>query len=159
MRRFEREVTDPVLINEMLKLMDTAYIGVNDADGIPYVVPLSFGYEMTDALLKVYIHTTKAGKKIDLFRRDPRVCVTFSEFNDFPDNKYKGHYHDYRSVIAKGTMKLLDYNDDPAEWEKGYNLLYTCIFSDLLELRRFCCRSHQIICSYIIFRSIESKIK
>ena len=126
MRRFEREVTDPVLINEMLKLMDTAYIGVNDADGIPYVVPLSFGYEMTDALLKVYIHTTKAGKKIDLFSRDPRVCVTFSEFNDFPDNKYKGHYHDYRSVIAKGTIKLLDYNDDPAEWEKGYNLLYTC---------------------------------
>ena len=51
MRRFEREVTDPVLINEMLKLMDTAYIGVNDADGIPYVVPLSFGYEMTDTEL------------------------------------------------------------------------------------------------------------
>ena len=61
MRRFEREVTDPVLIHEMLKLMDTAYIGINDEDGFPYVVPLSFGYEMTETELKIYIHTTKAG--------------------------------------------------------------------------------------------------
>ncbi len=126
MLRFEREVIEPVLINEMLKMMDTAYIGVNDEDGIPYVVPMSFGYEMTGTQLKIYFHTTKAGKKNALFRRDPGVCVTFSEFNDFPDKKYKGHYHDYRSVIAKGTVKLLDYKDDPAEWEKGYNLLYTC---------------------------------
>ena len=68
----------------------------------------------------------KVGKKVELLKKDPRVCIEFSIFNDFPDKKYKGHYHDYRSVIAKGKMKMLDYKDDPETWEKGYNLLYTC---------------------------------
>ena len=126
MRRFEREVVDYELIKAMLKEMNIANIGMNDEDGFPYVVPLSFGFEMTDTHLNIYTHFMKVGKKVDLLKKDPRVCVEFSIFNDFPDKKYKGHYHDYRSVIAKGKMKMLDYKDDPETWEKGYNLLYTC---------------------------------
>ena len=52
----------------------------------------------------------KRGLKVDLIKKNPKVCLEFSAFNDFPDHKYKGHYHDYRSVIAKGTMKLIDGN-------------------------------------------------
>ena len=117
MRRFEREVVDYELIKAMLKEMNIANIGMNDEDGFPYVVPLSFGFEMTDTHLNIY-----------------RVCVEFSIFNDFPDKKYKGHYHDYRSVIAKGKMKMLDYKDDPETWEKGYNLLYTCNHREIKPL-------------------------
>lgn len=126
MRRFEREVVDYKLIEAMLKEMTIVNVGMNDEDGFPYVVPLSFGFEMTDTHLNVYTHFMKVGKMVSLLKKDPRVCVEFSIFNDFPDKKYKGHYHDYRSVIAKGKMKILDYKDDPETWEKGYNLLYTC---------------------------------
>ena len=56
MRRYEREVDDPILINEMLKLFDIVGLGLNDEDGIPYVVPLNFGYEMDEENLYVYIH-------------------------------------------------------------------------------------------------------
>ena len=97
MLRFEREVYQPHLIKAMLDEMMIVNVGINDEDGVPYVVPLSFGFEMTDENL-----------------------------NDFPDRKYKGHVHDFRSVIAKGTIRLLNYDDDPVLWEKGYNLLYTC---------------------------------
>ena len=126
MLRFEREVYQPHLIKAMLDEMMIVNVGINDEDGVPYVVPLSFGFEMTDENLIVYTHFMKAGKKVSLFKRDPRVCLEFSLFNDFPDRKYKGHVHDFRSVIAKGTIRLLNYDDDPVLWEKGYNLLYTC---------------------------------
>ena len=53
----------------------------------------------------------KRGLKVDLIKKNPKVCLEFSAFNDFPDHKYKGHYHDYRSVIAKETMKLIDGNE------------------------------------------------
>ena len=134
MRRFEREVVDHKLIEAMLKEMNIANIGMNDEDGYPYVVPTNFGFEMTDTHLNIYTHFMKVGKKVDLLKKDPRVCVEFSIFNDFPDKKYKGHYHDYRSVIAKGKMKMLDYKDDPETWEKGHNFLYTCNHREIKPL-------------------------
>ena len=63
MRRFEREVVDYELIKAMLKEMNIANIGMNDEDGFPYVVPLSFGFEMTDTHLNIYTHFMKVGNK------------------------------------------------------------------------------------------------
>ena len=54
----------------------------------------------------------KIGLKVDLIKKNLKVCLEFSAFNDFPDHKYKGHYYYYRSIIAKGTMKLIDGNKD-----------------------------------------------
>ena len=51
MRRFEREVVDYKLIEAMLQEMNIINVGMNDEDGFPYVVPMSFGFEMTDAHL------------------------------------------------------------------------------------------------------------
>ena len=123
---FAREVVDPVLIAEILKMMDTVHVGMNDEDGFPYVVPLNFGFEMDESQLRIYIHSPRPGKKCELFRRDPRVCCTFSAFNDFPDRKWKGFRHDFRSVIAKGTIRLVTRDEDPEAWMRGYELMYTC---------------------------------
>ena len=134
MIHFEREVVDYKLMNEMLKMFDTVHIAMNDNDGYPYVLPISYGYELTDTELTVFIHFMKKGKKVELFKNNPKVALAFSDFNDFPDRKYKGHYHDYRSVLAKGIITLLEYKDDPELWEKGYNLLYTCNNRDIKPL-------------------------
>ena len=66
---------------------------------------MSFGFEMTDIHLNVYTHFMKIGKKVELLKKDSRVCVEFSIFNDFPDKKYEGHGHDYRCVITKGKIR------------------------------------------------------
>lgn len=126
MIHFEREVTNPILIDEMLKIFHHVNVGINDDDGFPYVVPLNYGYEIKNSKLYVYTHFMKRGYKLDLLRKDPKVCLEFSAFHDFPDCKYKGHYHDYRSVIAKGIMTLIDGNDDYETFKRGYDLLYTC---------------------------------
>lgn len=134
MRRFEREVTDQILIEEMLKYFDVVHLGLNDEDGFPYVVPLNYGYEIKDDKLYVYIHCAKKGHKVNLIQKDPRVCLTFSMFHDFPDRKYKNHYHDYRSVIAKGKIMLIDANQNYELFQKGYNLLYTCNQREIVPL-------------------------
>lgn len=126
MIHFEREVTELELICAMLDEMQILTLAMNDEDGIPYALPISFGYEVKDDKLLVYTHFMKRGKKVDLLKKDSHVGLSFSMFNDFPDRKYKGHYHDYRSVMAKGTMEMVDYKDNPELWERGYNLLYTC---------------------------------
>lgn len=126
MIHFEREVVRTDLIEAILKEIHIANVGMMDEDGYPYIVPMNFGFEINEEKLFIFVHMMKVGKKINLLKNHPQVCVAFNIFNDFPDKKYKGHYHDYRSVIAKGDMKLLEYKDDPEYWEKGYNLLYTC---------------------------------
>lgn len=135
MLRFEREVLDTHLINEMLKHFNYVCVGINDEDGYPYVVPLNFGYEIKDEKLFIYTHMAKRGKKLELLRKNPKVCATFSMFNDFPDKKYKGHYHDYRSVITKGYMRLIDGNDDYETFNHGYELLYTCNNREIKPLK------------------------
>ncbi|MFR7591108.1 MAG: pyridoxamine 5'-phosphate oxidase family protein [Longibaculum sp.] len=134
MIHFEREVIDPKLINEMLKYFDHVHLGIHDDDGYPYVVPLNFGYEIKNDKLYVYTHFMKRGHKLDLIRKNPRVCLQFSLFHDFPDCPYKGHRHDYRSVIAKGVIRIIDANEDYETYQKGYNLLYTCNHREIVPL-------------------------
>ena len=135
MIHFEREVTEPEIIDEMLKMFDHVVVSMHDTDGYPYAVPLNYGYEIRDGKLYVYMHFMKRGHKLDLFRNDPHVCMTFCAFNDFPDRPYKGHRHDYRSVIAKGEMHIIDATVDYDTFERGYNLLYTCNNREIKPLR------------------------
>ena len=126
MLHFEREVTEPELIEEMLRQFKYVNLGLQDTDGYPYVVPVNFGFEIKDSKLYVYIHFMKKGHKLDLMRNNPKVCLEFSMFNDFPDRPYKRHFHDYRSVIAKGYIHIIDAKEDYETFQRGYNLLYTC---------------------------------
>ena len=56
-------------------------------------------------------------------------------FQDFPDRPYKGHRHDYRSVIAKGDIRVIDAKEDYETFERGYNLLYTCNNREIKPLK------------------------
>lgn len=106
MRQRRREVTDPAIICAMLDQMEILYLGMND-DGAPYVVPLNFGYTFDDALT-FYFHCAKAGHKLDCLARDPNVCVTAARFISYAQGSVRGHMHDYRSVIARGTAQQID---------------------------------------------------
>jgi len=112
MRLKAREVTDVDLIEEMLGIFDTCHVGMIDDDGYPYVVPMNFGYEKTDTSFIFYFHFAKQGHKVDCFKANPKVCLTMSAFQDFPNDITNGHKHDYRSVIAKGEMKLYEQEDE-----------------------------------------------
>jgi len=85
----------PAEIDAFLHRQRIARIGCN-AGGETYVVPVIYAYDDS----AMYVVTTE-GKKIDLMRANPSVCVEVDEY----DADGKGSW---RSVIAQGTYEELE---------------------------------------------------
>lgn len=121
MRRTDREVTN---LNEILQIVDKAKIlrlGLFD-DESPYVVPLHYGYAYRDGRLVFYMHAAKEGRKLDLIRKNPNVCVELDcdvapiSGGDVPC-KYGSTF---ASVIGRGRAEILE---DAEEKITGLKLL------------------------------------
>lgn len=104
MRRFENQVHDREMIKAILDNILIVNLGINDGD-YPYVVPLTFGYEITEEQLLIYLHCAREGHKVDLWRKNPKVSLTFSTHTNHPNNLYKGAMHDFRSIMANGRIR------------------------------------------------------
>ncbi len=72
MRRRDREVTDFEKIREIIEGCDTIRIGLADG-AYPYIVPLSFGYEIDGGQIVFYVHGARVGRKAELMQKN-RVC-------------------------------------------------------------------------------------
>ena len=118
MRKADREITRFEEIAEVLSRCDTIRIGISDTMA-PYIVPLSFGYEVLDGKIAVYFHGAKGGRKAELLRSLPRVCMEADICHGFVDNGRGGYTCDYESVIGYGAVELLD----GAEADNGIRLL------------------------------------
>ena len=118
MRKAGREIKDFDEIVDVISRCDTIRLGINDA-GVPYIVPVSFGYEVLSGKIAVYFHGAKAGRKVELLKSSPRVCVEADLCHGFPANGRGGYTCDYESVIGNGFVELLD----GEEAEKGIRLL------------------------------------
>lgn len=107
MRRSDREVTDVAEIIDILNRSDTIRLGLHD-EPYPYVVPLSFGFEMTDGKIVLYFHGAKEGLKHELIAQNPRVCVETDIFHrcaEVPPNNLTA---EYESFIGFGTAERAD---------------------------------------------------
>lgn len=114
MRRKERQISEFNDIVDVLSRCDTVRIGINDER--PYILPVSFGYEVVDHSVVIYFHGAKEGRKIDLLNNDPVVFVEADICHGFKDT---GHSVtcEYESVMARGRVTLAK---DP---KKGMDLL------------------------------------
>jgi len=72
--RREREVTDFEEIKKILDRCKIVHVGLSD-DGLPYVVPMNYGYEIEDGQIVIYIHGALKGYKLDVLRKNPRCCL------------------------------------------------------------------------------------
>lgn len=111
MVRYDRYVYDHDVIAAILELCDVVHVGFQDKDNA-YVVPMNYGYEVTKDKLLIYVHSSKEGYKQKLIARNPRVCLSFAAWINYPDRPYKGQYHDFRSVMAFGILRKLDLASD-----------------------------------------------
>lgn len=106
-------------IEEIIAKCDVCYVGMTDTDLMPYVVPFNFGYK--DGC--IYLHSAQEGKKIDILRSNPQVCIAFST-----DHVLAWQHEDvacsylmkYRSVQVFGRVEFItDYDEKIA----GMNLV------------------------------------
>ncbi|MBQ8589176.1 MAG: TerD family protein [Firmicutes bacterium] len=107
MRRFENQIRDHEIIGEMLKEIPNVNVGMVDGD-YPYVVPMVFGYEITEDKLLVFLHSAKEGHKVNLWAKNPKVTLLFTKFMNHMKNEHRGFLHDYRSVMANGLIRRID---------------------------------------------------
>lgn len=74
MRRSERAVENITEIYDILRRCTTITLGMNGGE-CPYVIPMTFGCELLDGQIVVYIHSAGDGRKWEILSRDPKVCV------------------------------------------------------------------------------------
>jgi nitroimidazol reductase NimA-like FMN-containing flavoprotein (pyridoxamine 5'-phosphate oxidase superfamily) len=118
MRKAEREIRDFEEIVRLVERCDTIRLGLLD-DGAPYIVPLSFGYEVADGKITLYFHGAAEGRKVGLIARNKRVCVEGDLCHGFVDNGRGGITCDYESFIGYGDCVSVS----GEEAEKGIALL------------------------------------
>ena len=106
--RRELEVTDR---NEIVRILDTCkivHVAMVD-DGMPYLVPLNYGYTFEEDQLVLYMHGSLKGRKIDVMRKNPNVFFEMNcEVTPF-DGKVACQYGtSYSSIMGAGTVEILD---------------------------------------------------
>jgi len=118
MRRKNREVTDKKDILDILRQCDTVRIGLTGIDG-PYVVPVSFGLDLSGEKPVVYFHCARKGMKVDMLDVDGRVCVEGDIFLGYEVEAH-GITTRYESVIGFGKCKVVE---DDKEILEGLRLI------------------------------------
>jgi nitroimidazol reductase NimA-like FMN-containing flavoprotein (pyridoxamine 5'-phosphate oxidase superfamily) len=104
MRRSEREIKDKTVIDTIIRQCLVCRLGLSDGEE-PYIVPLCFGYDGQ----ALYFHSASNGRKIDILRKNSRVCFEF----DIPEGMREAEQGcrwgiKYRSVIGFGTAEIVD---------------------------------------------------
>lgn len=61
------------LIEEIISKNTYCNVAMIDEEGLPYVVPMNFGYK--DEV--VYLHSAQEGSHIKALNKNPNVCITF----------------------------------------------------------------------------------
>lgn len=111
MRKANREINNFKQIIDIIANTNTIRIGINDTP-YPYVVPVSFGYEIKENKLIFYFHGANVGKKVELLQTNPLVCVEGDIFHRYMDT-IKSVTCLYESFIGYGKCSKLT-NEDHA---------------------------------------------
>ena len=127
MRRKDKEVIDPQKIEAIIESASILRIALFD-DFYPYVVPVNFGYHEG----RLYFHSASEGKKIDLIRRNNRVCFeTESEWRLIRGDVPCKWSMSYASVIGFGRACFIE---DPEEKMKGLAVIFRHYSDDPFEI-------------------------
>ncbi len=95
-------------IEKVLEEMKYGFLGLSN-DGKPYVIPMSYAYQQN----KIYLHAALKGLKLEYIKNNPPVCFTVAELQQLIPNHAPCEFAmRYRSVMARGTAKLVENADE-----------------------------------------------
>ena len=107
MRRNDKEVVDQNVINAILNNSVICRIALFD-DEFPYIIPMNYGYRDNS----LYFHCAQEGKKIDLIRKNNKVCFEIEQSHEILKDEISCKWTTkYRSIIGLGHMEIIsDYH-------------------------------------------------
>lgn len=124
MRRKDREVLDSAKIIDILRRSNTIRVGMYGGE-YPYIVPVSFGMEITDGNPVIYFHCAKQGLKTELLAKNANICVEADTFWGVQKTDH-GITTRYESIIGFGKCEEVE---SQVEITRGLTLLlnhYRC---------------------------------
>ena len=110
----KRDLTFKPELESIIGKCDVCNLAMVDEKGMPYVLPMNFGYEDD----YVYFHSSRTGKKIDILKNNHNVCIAFSS-----DHQLRWVNEEvacswgmkYRSVLVYGKVEFIDDFDQKEE--------------------------------------------
>lgn len=118
MRRKEKQIQNLKVLDELLRSAPVCRIGLaplvfevrdghprDPRSGYPFVVPVHFVHTAG----RIYIHSARQGRKIEMLRANPRVCVEIDEFLGLKSaDKACSYGTRFRSLIAFGSARIVE---------------------------------------------------
>lgn len=103
MRRTDKEIQAIAAIEDMIARACICHVGFSDGEN-PYALPLCFGYEHKT----FFFHSAAEGRKIDILRHNPRVCISVvSDYDILPNPKVCSWSARYESIIGFGEVRFI----------------------------------------------------
>jgi nitroimidazol reductase NimA-like FMN-containing flavoprotein (pyridoxamine 5'-phosphate oxidase superfamily) len=116
MRKKEREIKDKAVLEELLMRSRVCRLGLFDGQW-PYVVPVNMGY----AAGRIYFHSSRKGRKMEILRDHPRVCFELDSDVEIVTGERPCDYTtNYKSVIGFGTAVFVE---EEAEKIEGMRII------------------------------------
>ena len=116
MRKARQEITDRNILEEILRSQIICRLALMDGD-LPYIIPFNYGYSHG----ALYIHSAPEGKKIDLLRKDKRVCFEVEDTMEITKGDQACDWSTrYRSLVGYGTIEILS---DAKSKQEGLKVL------------------------------------
>jgi nitroimidazol reductase NimA-like FMN-containing flavoprotein (pyridoxamine 5'-phosphate oxidase superfamily) len=109
MRRDDKQIINRTKIDEIIEKSAVCRLAFAK-DNIPYIVPISFGYDGNS----IFIHTARTGKKIDFIKHNKLVCFEFdTDVKTIDDDAIPCKWTSaYKSVIGSGKIvELMGYEE------------------------------------------------
>ncbi|MCF0110878.1 MAG: pyridoxamine 5'-phosphate oxidase family protein, partial [Erysipelotrichaceae bacterium] len=101
-------VTDMNRIIEIIRGCHCCRVAFCD-EGVPYIVPLNFGFEVTEGRMVFWFHSAKEGRKTELMKKNPTVGFELDRGYSLVEAELPCAYTaKYQSVIGTGTISSVD---------------------------------------------------
>lgn len=102
---------DKEKIESIILQCTACFVGMVDAEGNPYVIPMNFGYE--NGIL--YLHSGPEGSKIEMLKHNNNVCITFSTAHELVCQNEKiacSYSMRSESVVCRGKVEFIEDMDE-----------------------------------------------
>ncbi|OIO02583.1 MAG: 5-nitroimidazole antibiotic resistance protein [Desulfovibrionaceae bacterium CG1_02_65_16] len=104
MRRKDREMTDRAEMDDVLRAGKVLHLALADGD-TPFLVPVFFAYDGES----LFFHSARAGSKIDILKRNPKVCFEISVDHGVIESDMACDFEArHRTVIGFGRAEFVD---------------------------------------------------
>lgn len=108
MRRVDREITDSDEITSIIGQCRACRVAMVDENGLPYLIPMNFGYERTEGGITLYFHSSPKGRKMEILQSNPEVCIEMDvQLGLIRADQTCKHGFSYMSVIIRGRAEAI----------------------------------------------------